>query len=144
MIAPASLRASSVTPRTSGAPGDADDALFADPWCRAARAAGLAPWRYDVATDRLVWSHALHAALGHPALPSAPTVRWWMTQVHPDDAAEAARAYDAIGAGQAETWRIPYRLRRADGGYAAVIDIGAAVRGPGGALVQLVGYVDVR
>lgn len=137
MIAPASLRPSDVTKRTS----PSDQAPFDDPWCRAARAAGLAPWAYDVATDRLVWSEALHAALGHPALPSAPTVRWWMNQVHPDDAAQAARAYDAIGAGHADEWSIPYRLRRADGSYAAVTDIGAAVRDDAGALVRLVGYV---
>lgn len=114
---------------------------FDDAWCMAAMQAGLAPWIYDVATDHLRWSEALHAGLGYPSLPSAPTVRWWMSQVHPEDAERAALAYDAVGAGQITSWSIPYRMRRADGGWASVVDVGHATRDHVGQLVQLAGYV---
>lgn len=114
---------------------------FDDPWCSAAMQAGLAPWVYDVATDRLRWSQPLHAGLGYPDLPSAPTVRWWMSQVHPEDAERAALTYDAVGAGTLTTWSVPYRLRRADGTWAAVVDVGHATRDATGQLLQLAGYV---
>lgn len=140
MIAPPSM---SAVRRTASLP-EAADSPFDTPWCLAAMEAGLAPWFYDVATDRLHWSHALHAGLGYPALPSAPTVRWWMSQVHPDDAEHAAHTYDAVGAGTITTWSLPYRLRRADGSWAPVVDVGHATRDVTGKLAQLAGYVLFR
>lgn len=134
------MNAPTVTPRTP----DGDDAPFTDPWCQAARRAGLAPWVYEVAADRLTWSTELHGGLGYPQLPSAPTVRWWMTQLHPEDAPHAALTYDAVGAGRLEEWSLPYRLKRADGGWATVTDIGHAIRDDAGQLVRLVGYVVFR
>jgi PAS domain-containing protein len=101
------------------------------------------PWSYDVASDRLVWSDALHRALGSPPLPSAPTVRWWMTQVHPEDVALAASAYDRVGTGDADSWVMEYRLRAADGRWVRVRDVGTASRAPDGKLTRLDGYVEL-
>lgn len=117
---------------------------FDAPWCRAAAFAGLAPWIYDVELDRLVWSEALHRRVGYPELPSAPTVRWWATQVHPDDLADAIRVYDDVGAGVCDEWVMPYRLRHADGSWVSVIDAGIAVRHPDGQLQRLYGYVALQ
>ncbi len=117
---------------------------FDAPWCRAAAFAGLAPWIYDADLDRLVWSETLHARAGYPELPSAPTVRWWATQVHPDDIAGAIRVYDDVSAGLTDEWVMPYRLRRSDGSWLAVIDAGIAVRHPDGRVHRLYGYVALR
>jgi PAS domain-containing protein len=114
---------------------------FDTPWCRAAAFAGLAPWMYDVDLDRLFWSDALHARVGYPALPSTPTVRWWATQVHPDDIAASIRVYDDVGAGVSDEWVMQYRLRHADGSWLRVTDAGIATRHADGRVHRLYGFV---
>lgn len=121
-----------------------EEAWFDEPWCRAAQAAGLAAWRYDVVADHLVWSEALHAALGFPPLPSTPTVRWWLSRVHPDDVASVARAYDTACSHALESWALTYRLQRGDSTYSTVTDFGTTVRDESGGLVALLGYLSVR
>jgi PAS domain-containing protein len=140
MIAPRSVPVPDLPSRLHAS----EDVWFDHPWCRAAQTAGLAAWRYDVVADRLMWSEALHAALGYPALPSTPTIRWWMSRVHPDDVASVARAYDAASAHALDGWAVPYRLRRSDGSYSAVTDFGTAVRDDSGELVGLMGYLSFR
>ena len=64
----------------------------------------------------------------------------WLKAVHPDDAAEAERAFVASNANP-EPFRVEYRLRRADGMYRWAIDAAAPRFGAQGEFLGFVGSV---
>lgn len=135
MLAPGLLSASVALGRA---------AVFDSPWCRAAAAGGLHAWHYDIVSDRLSWSEALRLALGDPALPSAPNIRWWMTRVHPEDVEVAALVYDEVVRGASGSWALEYRMRDGAGDWVPVLDCGAAILGLDGEPAALAGYLVVR
>ena len=67
-------------------------------------------------------------------------VTGWFAPVHPDDV-ERSRAFYQEALQRRETFRLDYRLRRADGSYAWVIDTGAPRIGPNGEFLGYVGSV---
>ena len=64
----------------------------------------------------------------------------WLKAVHPDDAAEAERAFIEANAG-ATPFRVEYRLRRADGVYRWAIDAASPRFGANGQFLGFVGSV---
>jgi PAS domain S-box-containing protein len=64
----------------------------------------------------------------------------WLDAVHPDDAADAERAFlDATA--RAGPFHVEYRLRRRDGAYRRAVDAAAPRLGPGGEFLGYVGSV---
>jgi PAS domain S-box-containing protein len=64
----------------------------------------------------------------------------WLDATHPDDRAEAERVFFAATE-RREAFRLEYRLRRGDGGYAWAIDSAAPRFGPGGEFLGFIGSV---
>lgn len=67
-------------------------------------------------------------------------VRSYASVIHPDDATVGNQAmHEAIAAG--EPWAIEYRLRHRDGGVRWVYEKGQAIRGEGGEILWLSGFI---
>ncbi|MCR5876609.1 PAS domain S-box protein [Phenylobacterium sp. J426] len=105
----------------------------------AARATNDAIWDWDLRADHVVWSEALTALFGYAPEQVAPTGRWWVDHIHPEDRARVDRSIHAVIEGHADTWTDEYRFRRADGSYAAILDRGHLVRDEVGRAVRFIG-----
>ncbi|HWK08966.1 MAG TPA: ATP-binding protein [Vicinamibacterales bacterium] len=104
----------------------------------AARAANDALWDWEIQTDTLWWNEAWETLFGYRS--AAPTFAFWMSLVHPDDAERVAGALrQFLDSHGSEVWRAEYRLRRADGSYAWVLDRGYLVRCEDGTARRLIG-----
>jgi len=92
---------------------------------------------WDVASDRLVWWTSADLVFGWPAdeLPGTGNDR--LANVHPEDVAAARAALENCLA-TGDVYEAEYRVRRRDGGWAAVVDR-ALVVGDGGSSRRVIG-----
>jgi PAS domain S-box-containing protein len=105
----------------------------------ATRATSNAIWDWDLRSNSVQWNEALQAAYGHAPEQVEPTGDWWLSQIHPDDRAEADRSIRAVIEGTGTSWAHEYRFRRVDGSHAAVLDRGFVIRDPQGRAVRMLG-----
>jgi PAS domain S-box-containing protein len=94
---------------------------------------------YDPIARTIAFSEGMRRVFGHDwagvnTLPSP-----WIEVVHPDDLARARRAFAAGMNGETDGWTVEYRMRRADGDYADVIERTRVLRGEDGAVRRVIG-----
>ncbi len=87
-----------------------------------------AVWELDVAKDELWRSDGFAALLGYSPQAVKPTQNWWKQSVHPDDRSVVFGEIERILKAGEGHFRETYRLRKADGTYAEVIDQAIAIR----------------
>ncbi|HEY8368572.1 MAG TPA: GAF domain-containing protein [Thermodesulfobacteriota bacterium] len=109
----------------------------------AARAMNDVIWDWNIDTGEMTWNEALTAVLGYTPEEAGTTIEraraWWAGCLHPDDRARLVGSLErAIDDGQ-EVWSAEYRVRRADGSYAAVVDRAYIARDDRGRAVRAVG-----
>lgn len=104
-----------------------------------ARATHDAVWEWDIETGSVWWNENFELSYGHSKSEEQTTARFWESNVHPDDRDAVLSSTAATLAGAGSTWSGEYRLRRADGAYAHVIDRGFVLRDSEGHPVKMVG-----
>jgi PAS domain S-box-containing protein len=98
-------------------------------------------WDWDVVSGRVSWSERVTQVLGYPPEEIRQDSTWWPSLVHPDDRERVADSFrHAINTGR-KLWSEEYRLRRANGTWARVLDRGAILRNAAGAPVRILGAV---
>ncbi|MBI1172603.1 PAS domain-containing protein [bacterium] len=84
------------------------------------------------------WSEAFTRIFGHQPLNAPDAVARWFDLVHPADQARVGASHRAARGGTADTWTAEYRLRKADGTFAQVIDRARFIRRPDGTIARSV------
>jgi two-component system, LuxR family, sensor kinase FixL len=107
----------------------------------AARATDDVIWDYDIDAGTVRWNEAFGRRFGHRLPDMVTPIVWWEAQIHPDDLARVTRSIGAAIAGRGDSWSEEYRLRRADDGYADVLDRGYLIRDAGGRAFRMVGAI---
>jgi PAS domain S-box-containing protein len=98
-------------------------------------------WDWDLVAGRVSWNERVTDVLGYPQPEVSADSSWWYSLVHPDDRERVAEGFRrAVHGGKAQ-WSDEYRLRRANGTYARVLDRGAILRNAAGAPVRILGTV---
>lgn len=90
-------------------------------------AAGEGLWDWHAATGRVVFNEGFAEMLGYSLHEIEPSVAFWESRVHPDDAADVRRALDAHLGGETATYVSEHRLRHRDGHWIWVHDRGRVV-----------------
>jgi PAS domain S-box-containing protein len=98
-------------------------------------------WDWDLATDTVQVSDAIHTVLGHPKSFATMTPDRWYALVHPDDLAALKAAVASVVEGPESQWTSEFRVQRGDGSYAIVADRAYLVRDEQGVPVRMVGSV---
>jgi PAS domain S-box-containing protein len=86
-------------------------------------------WELNVQTSHIERSSNFYSAFGYGPDEDVSSVAWWHDHLHPEDARRvmASRA-SALGS-KTDVWSTEYRLKRADGTFAHVLDRAYVVRG---------------
>src|SRR5690606_4662197 len=63
----------------------------------------------------------------------------WMNRIHADDRERVVRGIHAVIDGAAANWSDEYRILRADGSAAIVVDRGIVIRGEAGRAIRMLG-----
>ncbi len=98
-------------------------------------------WDWDLRTGKVSWNERVTEVLGYPPQEVREDSGWWPSLVHPDDRERVAEGFRRAVHGGKQLWTDEYRLRRANGTYARVLDRGAILRNPAGAPVRILGTV---
>jgi PAS domain S-box-containing protein len=96
-------------------------------------------WDWDLATDELRWNEAIGTAFGYAPGDVPPTVGFWYDHIHPDDRERVTGGIHAVIDDGGTAWSDEYRFRRADGGYATVLDRGVLARDETGRATRMIG-----
>jgi PAS domain S-box-containing protein len=98
-------------------------------------------WDWDLTTDALWWGEGIREAFGYDPESVGSTPDFWLNHVHPDDRERVSeKIFSTIGT-SASTWSDDYRLIRADGKPAFVVDRGFIIRDENGVAVRMVGAI---
>ena len=108
------------------------------------RATSDVVWDYDVPQGRVWWNENLRALLGYDPATFDPSPEGWHNLLVPEDRARVQASFDAALAGRDTVWRADYRLKRADGSIAHILDRGFVLRDEMGRAIRAIGsMVDV-
>ena len=82
-------------------------------------------WDWDLVTDAMWWSEGVLTLFGYD--PNAPeNVWWWSNSLDPADRERTLANLRQAIAGSGSRWQAEYRLRKADGRHADVVDRGSS------------------
>lgn len=96
-------------------------------------------WDCDLITDQVVWNQGLSELIGSPPDQLSSDTGWWVGNVHPEDRPALVASIEQLKAGGGREWKAEYRVRRADGNYARVIDRGFLIRDATGKPIRMIG-----
>jgi PAS domain S-box-containing protein len=105
----------------------------------AARATSDVIWDWDVTTNSLWFNDSVGVLFGYQAGQVQNHIDWWSGLVHPDDRGRIRSSLQATLDSGEEFWSGEYRLRRADGSYAYVLDRGFIVHDASGRPIRMIG-----
>ncbi|WP_224240500.1 ATP-binding protein [Hyalangium gracile] len=98
-------------------------------------------WDWDLVAGRVSWNERVTDVLGYPQPEVREDSSWWYSLVHPDDRERVAEGFRRAVHGGKSLWSDEYRLRRANGTYARVLDRGSILRNAAGAPIRILGTV---
>lgn len=109
----------------------------------AARATGDVIWDWNLDDGSVCRVATENAMLGYPSkMFTGFSCEWWLMLVHPADSDRVRQGLREIISGEEDHWRAEYRLRKADGTYAHILDRGYLVRTEAGAPRRMVGAME--
>ncbi len=109
-------------------------------------AAGVGYWDHDITTDEVYYADTWYTMLGYKPGELPMTLgSFWNDLLHPDDREQVRAAHDEYLSGRADSYDTHVRLRRKDGSWHAVRNIGSIIeRSEVGNPMRIVGvHVDV-
>jgi diguanylate cyclase (GGDEF)-like protein/PAS domain S-box-containing protein len=95
---------------------------------------------WDMRTGN-IWRNDAYEALYGLREPAHPDKDWWKQHLHPDDRERIIGGMDNAFRERNRLWIDEYRLQRADGGYATVIDRGYILYDTDGQPVRMMGAI---
>jgi PAS domain S-box-containing protein len=103
------------------------------------RATMDAVYDWDMRTDVVRWNEGTLTLFGYGADAVGPDPGWWADKLHPDDRDRIVRGVEDLIESTGHAWVGEYRFRRAEGGYAHVLDRGHVLRDERGHPVRMIG-----
>jgi PAS domain S-box-containing protein len=101
-------------------------------------AANEAIWEYNPVSGAVRWNETYARNFGR--LPeTGSSTQWWVEHIHPEDVDRVTTSQNRALAGGGDSWVAEYRLRRADGSWADILDRAVIARDPSGKAVRVVG-----
>ncbi|XXY53691.1 PAS domain-containing protein [Sorangium sp. So ce269] len=96
-------------------------------------------WDWDMRTGRVERSETFRETFLYAPEQTEPTASWWMGRILSQDRDRVERSIEEVVRGQGDSWSAQYRVYRADGSVAHVLDRGHLVRDAAGVAIRMVG-----
>lgn len=107
----------------------------------ASKATNDSIYEWDIATNALSWNDNFYSTFGYSDRAQVASLEWWSDSIHPDDRKRTVQDLDRFLAQGGTYWAHEYRMRKASGQYAFVLDRGYIARDPGGKPGRMVGSI---
>jgi PAS domain S-box-containing protein len=103
-----------------------------------ARETGQLIYDYDIPTGRISWDGAVQEVTGYVPAAFPSGIHDWEDMLHPDDRERVVVLLDAARR-KGVRFQAEYKLRRKDGGYRRIRDVGVFVKGKDGKAMRMLG-----
>ncbi|MBB6609924.1 PAS domain-containing protein [Pontibacter sp. Tf4] len=101
-------------------------------------------WSYDAAKKQVNWGSNLKQVLGYEPNEMGTDENVWRSRVHPDNYETTLQSFEEALKNHTKLWEGEYRLRKADGSYAHILDQRYFIYDPEGNLLRIIGsLIDV-
>ncbi len=111
---------------------------------RAATAANVGLWDWDLRTDHVFYSEEWKRQIGHSESEIGDTFEEWRRRVHADDIDRAMRRMRECIANPSIPYSIEFRLRHKDGSYRSILSQGSLVFDEENRPIRMIGsHVDI-
>ena len=106
----------------------------------AAQATGDIIWDWNLDDGTIYLMAPEGSMLGYPAEAySEGSLEWWLQLIHPQDRERVDDGLQSVLSGSGDRWSVEYRVRRADGDYAHMLNRGYVVPSSRGGIRRMVG-----
>lgn len=96
-------------------------------------------WDWDILLGRVYRSELFTEMLGYEEGEQTRDAHFWETIIHPEDLPQARKQLEETLEGDAQYWSQEYRVKKACGTYAYIIDKGFIVRDREGKAIRVIG-----
>ncbi|MBD3165973.1 PAS domain-containing protein, partial [bacterium] len=111
----------------------------------AVRIAGIAWWDWHIPENEVRVSEFKAHVIGYESKEVGRELDFWTSRIHPEDFDRVMGAMEQYLKGEADEYRVEYRLKTKDGDFVALADRGEIIeRGEDGAPLRLFGTVEKR
>jgi PAS domain S-box-containing protein len=95
-------------------------------------------WDWDLLAQTICWSEGISTVFGYPPEEACADAKWWQRRIHPEDAERVQRSLEKTVASGGGQWSAEYRVQRAGGNYAHVLDRGYVMYDSSGAPCRMI------
>tara|TARA_R100001143_G_scaffold63575_1_gene72192 strand:+ start:1699 stop:4260 length:2562 start_codon:yes stop_codon:yes gene_type:complete len=99
-------------------------------------------WDYEIKTGKLFWGEGYQTLLGYNNFGENYVYEDWSEKIHPDDIDRVEKRVKEVLEGSESKYQQKYRLQKADGSYAIVLDKGVVIRDNKGKVERLIGAIE--
>ncbi|TYP92153.1 PAS domain S-box-containing protein [Fodinibius salinus] len=99
-------------------------------------------WDLDFTTEELWWSEGFEEIVGYEPQSPKENYQQWIEYIHPDDKQEITESSEKILNSGAQKWEEEYRIIKADGSIAHMIDRAIIIRDDDGEAIRMVGTMN--
>lgn len=103
------------------------------------RATNDVVWDWNLVTNQVWWNENFQRLFGYAPQEVGAYADFWISRIHPDDAARVKSQVDTAIRGGAKAWSGEYRFLCKDGGYVDVFDRGLLMQDERGQPVRMIG-----
>ncbi len=105
----------------------------------ASRATSDVIWDLDLQTRTIYWGEGFRKMIGHTDISEVSDSATWQRLVHVEDIDRVNKSLQEVIESTQNNWSAEYRIRRADGSYAYVLDKSFLIRNEEGKAIRMVG-----
>ncbi|GAB3163281.1 hypothetical protein GCM10027291_02660 [Telluribacter humicola] len=99
-------------------------------------------WDWDIRSNRVYWGNSSESMLSVQEIHPIDSLEAWATSIHPEDVDRVWESHStALHSGEATQWKEEYRMLKADGTYATVLDRAYLMRDKDGTAVRMIGAI---
>ncbi|WP_440999744.1 PAS domain S-box protein [Fodinibius sp. SL11] len=99
-------------------------------------------WDLDFKTEELWWSEGFEEVLGYERHSLKENYQKWSAYIHPDDKDKITESSEQALNSASRKWKEEYRLIKADGSIAHMVDRAIIIRDNNGKAIRMVGTMD--
>ncbi|HSP40492.1 MAG TPA: PAS domain S-box protein [Gillisia sp.] len=105
------------------------------------KATSDAIYDWDLNSNVLFWGDAFYEMFGYSQMEFSTTMEAYMDKIHPEEKSQITQSLILGVEGRDNHWKAEYRLKKADGKYAFVIEKGFILRDDNGKAFRMVGAI---